>query len=448
MKRVRYGGIVLIIIVVASLLGCAGSGYGAQGEDQAAGSRESGEFGIGGEILDAGPGAYDSADTAVLVSKAEDGSSVTLQNILLEKQYTLSVEGTSVFLDKYGDGVSLAQIEVGSIVDVTFMKTFKRLTSMKVSPEAWVYEEAGNYQINPVRQEISVGSKVYKYSGKVVLLSGNRQVEMMDLNPTDLLTIRGVDSSVLSVRVARGHGYLRLLHDESFIGGWIEIGQTLMQKITEDMLLTVPEGVYPALISNNGGGGEKMVVIRRNEETELDIGDLTVPEPQSGTVLFTVSPEETQVFIDGTQADISEPVTLLYGVHQLIAKAEGYVSITKYLRVGEESAGVDIVLDPVGSVSDNDSTGETEEIGETEDNTTASYYQVYVDAPEGAEVYLDGNYVGISPCSFKKKTGSHTVTLRRSGFETRSYTIMIDDEEKDISYSFADLLEAATVSGS
>jgi hypothetical protein len=446
MKRVRYGGIGLIIIVVASLLGCGevGTGVGSEGTK----SRESGEFGIGGEILDAGPGAYDSADTAVLISKGEDGSSVTLQNILLEKQYTLSVEGTSVFLDKYGDGVSLAQIEVGSIVDVTFMKTFKRLTSMQISPKAWVYEEAGNYQIDPVRQEISVGSKVYKYSGKVVLLSGNREVEMMDLNPADLLTIRGVDSSVLSVRVARGHGYLRLLHDESFIGGWIEIGQTLMQKITEDMLLTVPEGVYPVLISNSGGGGEKTVVIRRNEETELDIGDLTVPEPQSGTVLFTVSPEETEVYIDGKQADISGPVTLLYGVHQLIAKAEGYVSITKYLRVGEESAGVDIVLDPVGSVSDNDSTGETDEIWETEDNTTASYYQVYVDAPEGAEVYLDGNYVGISPCSFKKITGSHTVTLRRSGFETRSYTILIDDEEKDISYSFADLLEAATVSGS
>jgi hypothetical protein len=413
-------------------------------------SSESGEFGIGGDILNAGPGAYDSADTAVLVSKGEDGGSVTLQNILLERQYTLSVEGTSVFMDKYGEGVSLAQIEVGSIVDVTFLKTYKRLTSMEVSSEAWVYEEVGNYQIDPVRQEISVGSQVYKYSQDVVLLSANRQVEMMDISPADLLTIRGMDSSVLSIRVARGHGYLRLLHDESFIGGWIEIGQTMMQQITEDMLLTVPEGVYPVLISNKGGGGEKTVVIRRNEETELDIGDLEVPEPQTGMVLFTVTPEDTQVYIDGSPADLSGPVALTYGVHQLIAKADGYVSITKYLRVGEESAGVDIVLDPVDSESESDGTEASQETvtEETEDNTTASYYQVYVDAPEGAEVYLDGNYMGISPCSFKKTSGSHVITLRRTGFETRAYTIQIDEEEKDITYSFADLAETASVSGS
>jgi hypothetical protein len=417
---------------------------------ESASSSEAGEFGVGGDILVAGPGAYDSADTAVLVSKGEDGGSVTLQNVLLEKQYTLSVEGTSVFMDKYGDGVSLAQIEVGSIVDVTFMKTFKRLTGMQVSPKAWVYEEVGNYQIDPVRQEISVGSQVYKYSQDVVLLSENRQVEMMDISPADLLTIRGVDSSVLSIRVARGHGYLRLLHAESFIGGWIEIGQTLMQQITEDMLLTVPEGVYPVLISNKGGGGEKTVVIRRNEETELDIGDLEVPVPQTGMVLFTVTPEDTEVYIDGSPADLSGPVALTYGMHQLIAKADGYVSITKYLRVGEESAGVDIVLDPVDSESESEDieASQETETQETEDNTTASYFQVYVDAPEGAEVFLDGNYVGISPCSFKKTPGSHEITLRRNGYETRTYTIQIDEEEKDITYSFADLAEAASVSSS
>jgi hypothetical protein len=324
---------------------------------------------------------------------------------------------------------------------------------MQVSAVAWGYEAVSNYQVDPVRQEISVGSKVYKYSQDVVLLSENKRIDMMDLNPADLLTIRGLDSSVQSIRVVRGHGYLRLLHDESFVGGWIEIGQTLMQQISEDMLLTVPEGVYPVLISNKGGGGEKTVVIRRNEETELDIGDLVVPEPQSGAVLFTVTPDDTQVYIDGGLVDISEPVTLTYGVHQLIAKADGYGSITKYLRVGEESAGVDIVLDPVDGDADLESTeatDETETTGETEsteEDTTASYYQVYVDAPEGVEVYVDGNYVGISPCSFKKTPGSHIIILRRTGYENRSYTIQIDEEEKDISYSFADLVEAATVSG-
>ncbi|MDE6517621.1 MAG: PEGA domain-containing protein, partial [Acetatifactor sp.] len=64
----------------------------------------------------------------------------------------------------------------------------------------------------------------------------------------------------------------------------------------------------------------------------------------------------------------------------------------------------------------------------------------FVDAPEVAEVYLDGNYVGIAPTSFPKSEGSHIITLRRSGCETRSYTISVDGEYKDITYSFAELL--------
>ena len=62
------------------------------------------------------------------------------------------------------------------------------------------------------------------------------------------------------------------------------------------------------------------------------------------------------------------------------------------------------------------------------------------------EVYLDGNYIGLSPVSFGKTVGSHTITLRKSGFETRSYTIYLYNDGKDTNYSFSEL-EQETVSG-
>lgn len=70
------------------------------------------------------------------------------------------------------------------------------------------------------------------------------------------------------------------------MGGWLEIGQTQIVRITEDMLVTVPEGSYQVDISCSGGGGTKYVVINRNEETTLDIGDLEVAEAKYGMVLF------------------------------------------------------------------------------------------------------------------------------------------------------------------
>ena len=56
-------------------------------------------------------------------------------------------------------------------------------------------------------------------------------------------------------------------------------------------------------------------------------------------------------------------------------------------------------------------------------------------------MYLDGNYIGIAPVSFAKEVGNYVITLRKTGYQTRSYTVQIDDEDRDVNYSFADLMK-------
>ena len=382
-----------------------------------------------------GPESFDSADTAILVGRDEKENTLTFLNLELGRRYTLSMDGTTRMYDKYGQIMSIEQFAKGDIVDITFLKSKKHLTVMRLSASAWSYSDVTRYELNMVRRELSIGEDVYRLTENTQFLSENRSIEMMDLNPSDVLSFQGIDSQVLSVRVDKGHGYLRLVNDEKFVGGWIEIGQTQIQRITEDMLLTVPEGSYQVNISNKGGGGIKTVVINRNEETCLDIGDLEIPESQSGMVLFSLSPSKAELYIDGTKADISGPVSLEYGIHQLIARAEGYHSITQYISVAQESGGFNIVLEAVDGDSGESSSAST---GLTQ--TATSYYKVYIDAPESVEVYLDGNYIGISPCNFRKDSGTHTITLRRTGYVTRSYMVQIDDEARDMTLSFADLV--------
>ncbi|MBQ9142087.1 MAG: PEGA domain-containing protein [Lachnospiraceae bacterium] len=378
------------------------------------------------------PDSYDSEDTAILLSKNTTENTVTLYNMEVGKQYTLQVVGTSTLYDKYGEPMSLGQMEPGDIVDVTFLKDIKRLNSMQIAKNCWSNENAARYTIDWERKNITIGQDVYKISDNVLLLSEGKRIEQMDLNPVDVLSFQGIDSQVLSIVVEKGHGYLRLENDVNFIGGFIEIGQSKITTIKEDMLLTVPEGSYEVLISHNGGGGTKKVTIGRNQEAILDIGDLEVAQVQYGKVVFTTTPEDAEVYIDGTKVDTSLPITLEYGIHQIIARAENYNTMTSYVKVGQASAGIDLELDKITKEDEEDDT---------------EYYKVHIDEPEGAEVYLDGNYIGIAPVSFKKEAGTHTITLRKTGYETRSYTVAVDDEEKDISYSFADLVSNSLSSG-
>lgn len=442
-KKARgwFKTVILTVLTAAALTGCANPV--PENESSRPESSEAPAERADTGFVVTGPDSYDSADTAILVGRNDKEGTATFLNLDLGKKYTLSMDGTTRFYDKYGESISFSQVRTGDIVDVTFLKSKKHLTTLQLSPSSWSADNVENYEINSVRGEISIGSEVYKLTSNTRYFSEGRSIDSIDLNPADVLSFQGIGSQVLSVWVEKGHGYLRLVNDANFIGGWIEIGQSQIQKITEDMLLLVPEGSYQVNISHNGGGGIKSVVINRNEETTLDIGDLEIPEPQYGLVLFSLDPSDTEVYIDGEKADTSAPVSLTYGIHQLIARAEGYQSITQYIRVAQESAGIDVVLDANGE-EDEESTESSESSGAT----ATDYYKVYVDAPEGAEVYLDSNYVGISPCSFKKTSGAHIITLRQTGYETRSYTVQIDDEEKDISYSFADLVKSGTtVSG-
>lgn len=369
------------------------------------------------------PDSYDTQDRALLMKVGQEEKNITLYHMDTGNTYTLEVVGTSTFSDKYGNPVSLKQLNPGDLVDVTFLKDIKRLNSLKIATDGWIIPEAERYAFDWERQQVTIGKNQYKLPSGVLIFSQGQQIQPMDLSEVDVLSFQGLGSSVYSIRVEKGHGYLRLENDEDFIGGFIEVGQSQIRKIEKDMLLTVPEGAYQVVISHNGGGGTKQVTITRNQEITLDIGDLEVVQAQFGTVVFETDVEEVTLYVDGRMINPALPLSLQYGIHQVIARAEGYETMTGYFKVNKATQNVEINMNQK----------EEQEKEETKE------YKVYIDKPEGVEVYVDGNYVGVAPVSFKKEAGSHTITLRKTGYETRSYTISVDKEKKDSNYSFTDL---------
>lgn len=444
--------------------------------------------------------SYDSVDTAIVIRTDTQEKTISLRNLETGRQYTLSYDGTSLLSDKNGQAVTMAQLKAGELVDVTFRYRSKFLVSLMQSPDAFVKTEQTDFALSETGRSMTVNGVQYRLADDLAVISDGELIELMDINSVDALTLRGFDYEIHSICVDRGHGYLRLKNDESFIGGWIEVGSKLIVPITKNMLLTVPEGSYEVSVSSDAGHGTLPVNIYKNQEQTLDVGDFAV-EIKEGRVYFDITPADASVYVDSEKVDISESVKLTYGVHFLMVRADGYETMVKYLSVGQESASLAITLEKASSDSDGDEedsdsgntqsgngtsgsngtnndhdtggqngsnngngtsdsnsgTGGAEEgsqgnSGGEQDNGQASEpevvtaedgtaFYVSVTAPEQAEVYVDGIYVGIAPVRFKKVAGSHEITLRRNGFQTRSYTIQLDDEKKDVAYSFSELLE-------
>lgn len=395
------------------------------------------------------PGSYDSVDTAVVKEIDADRQRITFMNVETGRYYTLDYDGTTVIQDKYGGSMSMAQISDGDIVDVTFLRSKKKLSGMKLSESAWVLENVKKYSFDVLARNAEVGSGLYSIRNNLVVSSEGKEAQLEDVIRGDVLTVSGVGNSVYSVVVEEGHGYLRLSNDEYLKGGWIEVGQSVIQQITEDMLLVVPEGVYDVHLTAPGIDEIRQVTVYRNQEVTLDVSDVKVEEPKVGRILFAVSPSDTVVSIDGEEVDISAPVELEYGLHQMVAEAVGYDTITQYIKVSQELASISLTLEK--SLEENDSYDSAYDIpsGSVSANELSSNYKVYIDSPSDVEVYLDGVYMGISPVNFKKEPGMHTITLRKPGYITKSYTVQIDDEERDVTYSFTDLVkeDSGTISG-
>lgn len=445
-----------------------------------------------GGFIKIAPGAYDSADTAIVIAKQEKQNKITFLNLEKKRNYTLNYDGTTKFTDKYGSQISVSQLQEGEMVDIQFLKDDKLLSSLTVSSEIWTLNDISRFELDLDAGRMKILNEYYTLDETTVVLSGGEQAEFLDIHAEDILQVKGMDHKIYSITIQEGHGYLRLENEEYFIGGWIEVGQKVIQKIEEDMLLVIPEGNYDVYLSHNGIAGTKKVEIDRNKETLLDVGDLKKEDLiKYGNLIVTVDPSTAEVSIDGKKVDTSRVIKATYGLHQIMAKADGYDTIIQYIRVTENNATIAISLDEetVRTISENstesatqtsntnsagtgntslntnnnvsgnsnleDSTsnntisenkpsagtvsgGNASDSSSTSSASTAGY-KVTIEAPAGAEIYVDGNYVGIIPASFAKKSGSHEVTIRKSGYLTRTYTINVDDEDKDTSYSFSDL---------
>lgn len=373
---------------------------------------------------------FTSAACGVVESVDLDASTVTFYLLNRNEQRTFSYDDATMVKDRHGGSLTMAQLTMGEVVDIAYNDELSKMGSAIYSMDGFSYDSISNYVLDEQNRTVQIGSDTYSMGNGIKVFSYDEQMELSQILKDDIVSFRGVGREVVSIILDRGHGYLKLENEEALVGGWLEVGQAVIQQIYDDMLVVVPEGSYTVRLTADDVEEYREITIERNKETVIDLSDIEVKKPVNGALFVDVTPSDAEVYIDDNPVDASRQMRVPLGIHKITAKAEGFDSFSEYVEVTEKTTKVKLSLEEATIVSGNASTKKAE--------------QMTIQAPSDVEVYQDNLYIGITPVTYDKEPGTHTITLRKNGYETQSYQIMVADDDKDAIYSFPDLLPEGT----
>ncbi len=404
----------------------------------------------------------------ILLDIEKEGLKMTFQDIKSGKTFEIPYDNNLEVRSKHSGIMSLDELERGEIYKLFYTRSLNKLTGIQVSDTTWTYTDVTRFSFDEKKKVMMIGDEAYKFTKDLKIYSLDKEAQIMDITEMDTLTVRGIEKEVLSVIVDKGHGYIRVLNDAYFVGGWIEIGQDIIKPITEDMLIPAGEGDHLVRVTNRGYAGEEQVKVIRDKESRLDLSKINIEEVAIGHILFKIEPDYARLYIDDEITEFEDRVQIEYGVHAVRVECGGYRTINSNIKVGSDYAEIDITMDEeddtsssssstsASSSSSSSSSSETVSVNTVSSNTASTTQgqaassstniisaqkKIQVQQPNGAEVYLDGNYIGIAPTTTMKVTGSHVITLSRDGYKTKSYTVNIANDGNDVTFSFSDLIQ-------
>lgn len=415
---------------------------------------------------------FDNEIIAVIKAIDLDEKTVTLIRVNDDEEQTFFYTGGTDIRDKFGRVIAASQLELGQIVEAGYVRQEQKLIKLYLSKDAFEYQKLDHLSIDKTEKSIRVATTRFQYDKNLLVVKNGALGELYEVHELDEVMIRGYDTKICSITITKGHGTIKLIDDEEFIGGNVSVGTAVFDEITEGMVLTVREGNYNITVENGSYSGTKNITVHSDTETEVSIGDFGPDAIKMGKVKFDIHPFGADLFIDGELMSYKAEQELRYGEHSIVVSLGGYVTFegnfvieasSKEIRVdliegtgttSEGSTGTsgnnsgDITDGENGSETLGGSSGShvdtlpgSDDTSASEDYTVDRDHFIYIQNPEGASVYLNGVYKITSPGSFEKVIGTHYITFIKDGYETKSYTIEVVDDDLDAYFNFPDLGE-------
>lgn len=305
-------------------------------------------------------------DFCMIIKHDIQNYQITLMNLKNAEEICYEYTDGTEFFDKYGGYALSSEFSEGKLAVIKRLNSNDTLGAIAFTDETWDYEDVRNYAIDAGRNRIDIADTGYQLDPFLKVFSDGEQTDISAIGDSDVLNIYGIGRTVYAIVIETGHGILALTNTELFEGGWVNLGTKVYSKITKDMTMEIPEGIYEFSVANDGYGDSGEIRIRRDKTTTIDLNDYKGEGPKLCRVTFDVGVKGAILTLNGKKISYSKPMELRYGVYTLGVYAEGYDAWTKQLVVNSPKAKIEILLSEDMNEGTDNSTQSVADSGEKE----------------------------------------------------------------------------------
>lgn len=297
-------------------------------------------------------------DTLYLMLSADTvNSALHVRNLETGGESDVFYSGATVFSDKYGTMVSLAQIHCGDAVTLAFFDS-GILSDVRLTDRTWTEKDASDYTIDLDRMIFTLHGSNYRLKNDIPVYTDGRNTGLYSIQEGDRLDVTGLDKDILSMNIVTGTGTISLHNIGVFLGGWLNLDNAQYLMITENMEIPASEGTHVLTVANDGWGDSTVVAVKRGQSVSVDLSALKGEGPKYCALRVIPDVEGATVYLDGKKTDFTESEQVRYGLHTLTITAEGYEDWQSRLLVNSPSAEIEIPLSPEGSTQNKKDTSQ------------------------------------------------------------------------------------------
>ncbi|WP_352399637.1 PEGA domain-containing protein [Anaerotignum sp.] len=343
----------------------------------------------------------------MLIQGVLDGGELIVYDIKQDVNKSIAITEETVLTNEQGQISPEMQFNAGDLVLIGLDKDGKNIINISLGGEIHTIEETGLTADTAAKQLVAEGKK-YSYREQTMFLYNQEEVNPKELEACDVLVLKSYDNIVWSVDVAEYHGYISVENKDNIVNGKFKLDEEEEVALVEVERIPVKEGTHTITVS--GDNIEKRTDSVFVETGEVYVYDLSKAQEKVGVLIINANVTDYKLYINGTLVDSTVPSVLPLGEYDVVILKNGYTEWSQHIKLDSDTLSIDAELQK-----------------DIQFGTVVISSNV-----DGAQLYIDGKEMGVSPLEMSLPYGSYNLEVYKSGYEPFSTTVWVNSSSTHV----------------